>query len=443
MNNTKFFEDLNISYLNNVFVRDPNWRFAHQNCVNRCKMIGYLDITDLSNNYNPDYVKECINNCNDVLKVTNTFDCKGKNVKECCKQQARDDDTLYVKCLHDHNVHYDFKKEHIKSPPQNNNNYTKSNKSIDDFVVLNNRTFLPGATTFSCTDTVTGKCIQDVSVEDCIQYCDGSPFCDFGYHIRMKPNGKSYCLPLINSDMTKSHKNLIDTSIPQNDFELGKTYDSSIFYRKSLRYDVPNTISPPRYTPVLLEWNNKFMDRNLKFGDKQNAMLIYFVAFGLTSNAIQNNSKLLFNQYNSPNIITYDTDVKQFVLLPIYNSRQFEYASIDNARYSFVFNITNISDPKSTTITNGCQVQFSDPYSKSYITVKDNKLSIGDAPTNFKFNFQTQLVNDKPPVEDAYIYYQKFWKQWTKNPVTVHKKMIIVSVAVLLLLIVLLIWILK
>lgn len=442
MNNTKFFEDLNISYLNNVFVRDPDWRFAHQNCVNRCKMIGYLDITDLSN-YNGDYVKECIQNCNDVLKVNNTFDCKGKDVKQCCKQQARDDDTLYVKCLHDNNIHYDFKKEQHSSQ-NNKNNYTKSGRSTDDFVVINNRTFLPGATTFSCTDTVTGRCIEDVSLDDCIQYCDGSPFCDFGYHIQLKPNGKSYCLPLINSDMTKSHKNLIDTSIPQKEFELGKTYTSNIFYRKSLRYDVPNNISPPRYTPVLLEWNNKFMNSNLKFGSKQDAMLIYFVAFGITSNAIENNSKLLFNQYNSPNIITYDTEVKQFVFLPIYNSRQFEYASIDNARYTFVFNISNMSDPKSTTITNGCQVQFNDPYSKSYITVKENKLSIGDTPTTFIFNFQTQLVNDKPPVEDAYVYYQKFWKDVSKPP-TVSKKIILVSVVVVVLLslIVLLLWILR
>ena len=50
--------------------------------------------------------------------------------------------------------------------------------------------------TMDCNDAIEGRCYRKRSLNECIDICDKSPHCDYGYHIKDKNN--QYCVPLQN-----------------------------------------------------------------------------------------------------------------------------------------------------------------------------------------------------------------------------------------------------
>lgn len=55
----------------------------------------------------------------------------------------------------------------------------------------------PFSTGLSCIDTIDGECIRGVSLDECMQRCQDSPYCHAGYHVSFENRDlSSFCLPL-------------------------------------------------------------------------------------------------------------------------------------------------------------------------------------------------------------------------------------------------------
>lgn len=62
--------------------------------------------------------------------------------------------------------------------------------------VLDNRWVKPFASGMACIDTITTECERGKTVQECMDICSNSTKCDYGYHVRLPNEDKSYCLPL-------------------------------------------------------------------------------------------------------------------------------------------------------------------------------------------------------------------------------------------------------
>jgi hypothetical protein len=55
----------------------------------------------------------------------------------------------------------------------------------------------PFSTGMSCIDTIDGECLRGLSLEECMQRCEDSPYCHAGYHVSFTDRDlSSFCLPL-------------------------------------------------------------------------------------------------------------------------------------------------------------------------------------------------------------------------------------------------------
>lgn len=50
--------------------------------------------------------------------------------------------------------------------------------------------------TADCNDTVVGHCIYEKTLEDCVEICEKSGTCQYGYHITSLPNHPDTCVPI-------------------------------------------------------------------------------------------------------------------------------------------------------------------------------------------------------------------------------------------------------
>ncbi len=54
----------------------------------------------------------------------------------------------------------------------------------------------PFSTGLSCVDTISAECIKNVSVDECVNICNDSNICSYGYHVQLPNEKDSYCLPI-------------------------------------------------------------------------------------------------------------------------------------------------------------------------------------------------------------------------------------------------------
>ena len=90
--------------------------------------------------------------------------------------------------------------------------------------------------TMDCNDTMSGECYNNKSIDQCIQACEKSPECDFGYFISTKSHKeKNICVPLRDSNI---HSNPIYRVRKQSIYpELNNT-TSTVFINKH-KYPFP------------------------------------------------------------------------------------------------------------------------------------------------------------------------------------------------------------
>jgi hypothetical protein len=58
--------------------------------------------------------------------------------------------------------------------------------------------------TMDCNDAMAGECYNDKTFNQCIQVCEESPECDFGYFITDTPDNKDICVPLRDSNINSN-----------------------------------------------------------------------------------------------------------------------------------------------------------------------------------------------------------------------------------------------
>ena len=75
-------------------------------------------------------------------------------------------------------------------------------KAKDTWLVFPNASPKPLTHPRDCFDTVNAQCLYDKSLEECIDACENSSRCEFGYHIEglIQGKNKKICLPLYTSD---------------------------------------------------------------------------------------------------------------------------------------------------------------------------------------------------------------------------------------------------
>ncbi len=113
---------------------------------------------------------------------------------------------------------------------------------MDKFKIIKNASFPVESKDFSCLNTVKGECIENVSLEKCIQICEKDDDCDAGMHI--KNDMKSVCFPYNTSVYPDS--NPLNTLISKNKIPKLKGYDSAVFIN-SKKYAIPDNNSAKVY----------------------------------------------------------------------------------------------------------------------------------------------------------------------------------------------------
>lgn len=71
--------------------------------------------------------------------------------------------------------------------------------AVDDWIVYEDSIPPPLKHPKTCTDTINSACGSGKSVEKCIEECDASELCSFGYHLKYGDN-TTKCLPMYTSD---------------------------------------------------------------------------------------------------------------------------------------------------------------------------------------------------------------------------------------------------
>jgi len=90
----------------------------------------------------------------------------------------------------------------------------------------------PFASGMSCIDTITGECGRGSTLDECMQQCEHSPFCDAGYHVSFRDLPiSSYCVPL-NTSIYKNTNFLNNLITPENSTRLSRDngIDLTVFY---------------------------------------------------------------------------------------------------------------------------------------------------------------------------------------------------------------------
>lgn len=412
MNNTAFFSGLAEESVNNVIVRNPDWRVPYRTCTNRCKALGHVDISSIRK-YSPHVVQQCMEDCQSIIP-TSRWECKDSI---CCRQHAQDNDTDFVKCMQDNKLPYDFRKD---SGVTNKSTtlYPIGGQPSDEFVVMEGMTFLPEASLFSCRDTVSGQCVQNLSLSQCIAQCDKSPLCQLGYFIQLEPSGETFCLPLRQKEEFH-HQKMTKYMIPVDQLELGETIRGTAFYRKSLDF-ASEIFVPTTFNPFVLQQNDRYVTQQLEMGGEDEALLFKFKNIQYKVNVIENNSLNFIVMYETLNSLVYNKQKQAFEFLQLVQVSQIERLHFDTDVYATTFQILNVNEDESF-LRNKVQVKIAlidrlttNNEKLGYVCIEDGKLSLQPL-----FNPQTGLFDiifrELPPfqlpMDSVKQYYQKFWQQ--------------------------------
>lgn len=410
MNQTAYFIGLAEKNINHVIVRDPNMRTSLTKCINLCKAVGYQRTFDLQD-FNADLVSNCMRDCQTSANNYPTFDCPHP---ECCKLFAGDDDVAYVKCLTDNGFAYDMGKDAHEAiaPPTT----TTASVTGSHFTVLPGTTFLPGATSYSCADTVNGYCIKNIGVDECIKRCDESPFCDFGYHIRLQPDGESYCLPLNNVPFYGEflHKNVLQDTVPVSKLSVGSSLDATVFYRTHLDYSRPNTYSLTKIMPIVIsQKNGASLDTHFRFST-DDPMQINIIPSASSLRVIQNHANVTLVVHNTNQCVVYNIIEERFMTLPLDNERIIALLSYDRTMYISEFQIQH-ENTRGAFILQKDDVTFrvSNPRNPrmTWISIEDERTVLTAEPHVFHIDVQERPSIEELDMDKVDAYYRDFWKR--------------------------------
>lgn len=115
--------------------------------------------------------------------------------------------------------------------------------------------------TVGCGDSVDGVCINDISLEDCIDKSDGS-----GYHVKFK-NNKSLCVPL----KERINSNLVYKLVNQKVHEKLNNVSMSVFLDKN-KFPFPPNYKDIMFFDILILQNS---ESNLFLNVKDNKNIIF------------------------------------------------------------------------------------------------------------------------------------------------------------------------
>lgn len=178
-------------------------------------------------------------------------------------------------------------------------------------------TLRPFGTGSSCYNTIYNECIRDIPIEECIEHCDKSKYCNFGLHVEGDEKNKSYCLPLNTSIVANRNikKNLI-----YNKNKTPLSNRTTFFYDKRY-FDMEQEI--PEYLLfsddlIKLELNEKgkekkYLNINLFFSNEPSEpfLVIYFPRETTSIYRIVNNELLGFHYFLNFANIAFDPKTKK------------------------------------------------------------------------------------------------------------------------------------
>ena len=407
---SSYFYGLNHKTINNVVIRNMDWNEVYKKCMNYCKVIGNTKILTLQEAYDDDLVRRCMKDCDKVrldnIGTSGHVVCSGGDVRGCCKEAFGDNDHAYVECLRRHGIRYDILRD--RHPIQRQTLATGGDTS--GFEVVHDRYLFPDSGIgFSCADAIGGECIEDLSVKECVETCAAHPdLCSFGYHVRLKPSGKSYCLPLLDQDLGGG--SIMDYSFPPDDFDLAKTYDSTVFYKKDLRrssYDLDR--------PFYIHYRDTYLDENLHWvGQKNQAALFSMINMISNDNIIRDRDIVYIHLYKTVQVIAFSLHDGPPLLLPVLNITDSAVNSVDMDNYTIFIQINMMSaDHFTLKVMRGAVDQHFVATDRSLLgnvitTTKGLRLGKENA-TPLRFEFQD--MRPTPPFEKVYEYYRRFWEQ--------------------------------
>lgn len=202
----------------------------------------------------------------------------------------------------------------------------------------------PFGTAISCIDTVDGECPRGLSVDECIQKCEASPYCNAGYHVSFQDLPlQSYCVPL--NTTFYQNANFLDNVIsPNNKTRLSADngVDVKVFYN-------PQRFPPDVHivdTPYLFFSNTCFLvqDRGALgkfylhsdftfYPIQATAMTVVLGQEGTLLTEfdlrITTGSGVYFINNNEFSVLYYDRDARTFSWIP-YSGSPYSYAFRDH-----------------------------------------------------------------------------------------------------------------
>lgn len=137
------------------------------------------------------------------------------------------------------------------------------------FQTDNSDVLRPFGTGTSCMDTINGDCLENVTLEECMDHCENSDYCQAGIFVHPGKTSKTYCAPLNTYQTTNVNYN---TSFVKNRNATPLSDSTTFFYDK--KYFDPEK-NPPEEAifsndPLNIAYHEKnkeplYLNANLSF----------------------------------------------------------------------------------------------------------------------------------------------------------------------------------
>ena len=257
----------------------------------------------------------------------------------------------------------------------------------------NNLVLRPFGTGTSCIDTIYGECVNNVSLERCIQHCDESPYCKYGLYIEPKNSDQNYCLPLISVNGSSLYHNFVFNK------NKSKLSDITTFFYDKRYFDFDdklpkNILFLPSLITLSIKFNDGrvlFLTPNLNFDKvKPSIFLSIFAPNNRTfKSRVNNREKLGFHFANGFRNIDFDVKTKKAL---------WEIYSPETLLQSYVLESTN---PKEEFIDQGTPFLLKTNLINNKIFYwnldKNNQLILTkEKPTNFTFEMESEKIKNAP-----------------------------------------------
>lgn len=333
------------------------------------------------------------------------------DAKEYCKSIAKDNDSVYVTCLKQNGIKHRMKEKRKVSIPN-----VKVNNETNDRYVIKEKIFPPNLTTFSCRDTVEGFCRENLTMNECINLCDAHENCSYGYYIR--DGKKSFCYPLTENIYNLNEKNCLHF-LSYDASEFGPI-SGNIFYKKSLKL----TNDPyPRVGMYYLRYKDNYLQYDCSFANKETAIRLNFYNIDQ-----ENYSPLQYQNYlivhsETFRVLVYDISGEEFSFLPGLIAKDNTFIGLKSIHLIPFF---------TTSIHNDIIQIFHVAKKVNYISVKDNRLSLSEIPTDFHLENNRDTVFSQIPISSFQTYYKDFRRPTRNKTIFILMSICILAIVLLI-----------